>query len=230
MPSATGTTSTKIARRPIRTLVLVTVAGAAATAASAGLGLGSGPTKTAQADPGDTVLPIGSSQLLQSEDLVSIEVPLDTAKVVLNRNDDFSSCLGEGNPWTAVLQGSAKPVTVSWSSRRNANQGLSESIAQAKTPAEAKGYAKTLVDEAIGQCQGSKSDWDFHYGKTTSSPVGTGTATWALSYTGDSKRADGGVIVFSKGNNFGIMHVTGTWGPAGQTMESLAKVAVSRLA
>lgn len=228
MPS---TTRSKTTRRPIRSLVMatVTIAAAAVAATIASAGPGSAPN-LAQADPGDTFLPIGSSQLLQSEDLTSIQVKLDTAKVVLNRDDDFSSCLGEGNPWTAVLKGSNKPFTVSWTSRRQADKGLTESIAQAPTPAEASRYAKTLVDEAIRGCQGSKSSWDFHYGPTTSSPVGSGSATWALSYTGNSKRPDGGVIVFSKGTNFGILHVTGTWGPADQTMESLAKVAVSRLA
>ncbi|WP_020389778.1 hypothetical protein [Kribbella catacumbae] len=228
MPSATPSKTT---RRPIRSLVTVAaaVAAAAVVATIASAGPGSAPN-LAQADPGDTFVPIGSSQLLQSEDLTAIQVKLDTAKVVLNRDDDFSSCLGEGNPWTSVLKGSNKPFTVSWTSRRNANQGLTESIAQAPTPAEAKAYAKTLVEEAIGLCQGDKSNFDFHYGATESSPVGKGSATWALSYTGDSKRADGGVIVFSKGTNFGILQVSGTWGPADQTMESLAKVAVSRLA
>jgi hypothetical protein len=38
--------------------------------------------------------------------------------VVLNRDDDFSSCLGEGNRWTGVLRGSPRPVAAVWKSRR----------------------------------------------------------------------------------------------------------------
>ncbi len=168
--------ASKTTRRPLRSIVMATatIAAAAVVATIASAGPGSAPN-LAKADPGDTFVPIGSSQLLQSEDLSAIQVTLDTAKVVLNRDDDFSSCLGEGNPWTAVLKGSKKPFTVSWTSRRQANKGLTESIAQAATPAEAKRYAKTLVEEAIGLCQGSKSSWDFHYGRTTSSPVGSGS-------------------------------------------------------
>jgi hypothetical protein len=214
--------------RVLRTFAATVVAGAvAATAASIGLGWR---PSLATADPGDTFVAIGSSQLIQSEDLAAIQVTLDTETVTLNRDEDFSGCLGEGNPWTAVLPGAKKPFTAAWTSRKNKNQALYETIGQAATPAQAKAYAKTLLDSGIRGCQGSSSPWDFHYGKTSSSPVGSGTATWALSYRGSQTRAGGGAIVFSKGTNFGIIEVTGTWGPADQTMESIAKVAVSRLA
>ena len=82
----------------------------------------------------------------------------------------------------------------------------------------------------IRNCQGTKSKRDFHYGPTETSGVGSGTATWALSYRGDETSPDGGVVVFRKGSNFGFIQVSGTWGPADQTMESVAKEAVSRLA
>jgi hypothetical protein len=214
--------------RVLRTFAATVVAGAvAATAASIGLGWR---PSLAKADPGDTFVAIGSSQLLQSEDLTAIQVPLDKETVTLNRDEDFSSCLGEGNPWTAVLPGAKKPFTAAWTSQKHEDQALYESIAQAATPAQAKAYAKKLLDAGIRGCQGDSSPWDFHFGKTSSSPVGSGTATWALSYRGSETRPSGGTIVFSKGTNFGIIEVTGTWGPAGQTMESIAKQAVSRLA
>jgi hypothetical protein len=127
-----GTTPLRSSRGTARSLALTVTGVAAATAVSAGLALG---PSAAQADPGETRLPIGSSQLVQSEDLAAIAVPLDTETVALNRDDDFSACLGEGNPWTSVLPGSGKPVTGVWSSRRHQNQSVSEHIAQAKTPA-----------------------------------------------------------------------------------------------
>ncbi len=223
--STTGTTRSRTARRTVRSRALILAAAAAATAASAGLG-----PSVAQADPGDTVLPIGSSQLVQSEDLAAIQVKLDTETVVLNRDDDFSACIGEGNRWTDVLHGSSKPITAAWTSRRHSDQALYESIAQAATPTQAKRYAKTLLDAGIRDCQGKPRKWDFHYGPTDSARVGSGFATWAVSYRGDETRPDGGVVVFRKGTNFGFIEVTGTWGPAGQTMESVAKVAVNRLA
>jgi hypothetical protein len=46
----------------------------------------------------------------------------------------------------------------------------------------------------------------------------------------DDTRPAGGVVVFRKGTNFGIVQVSGTWGLADQMMESVAKVAVDRLA
>lgn len=183
-----------------------------------------------RADPGDTAEPLGSSRLVQSEDLAAIQVKLDKLTVVLDQDEDFSSCLGEGNRWTEVLSGSPKPVTAVWQSQRNEGQALSQTIARAKTPAQAKRFAKTLVQDGIKDCQqGKDQKWDFYYGKTDSSGIGSGFATWAVSYTGDNKLPDGGIAVFHKGTTFGIIQVSGTWGPADQMMESVAKVAVSRL-
>ena len=212
---------------PARSLALTVAGVAAATAVSAGLALG---PSAAQADPGDTFLAIGSSQLLQSEDLASVQVPLDTETVTLNRDEDFSSCLGEGNPWTSVLPGSSKPVTGVWSRQRHESPSVAEHIAQAKSPAKAKRLAARLVDVEVRGCQGKHSNVDFHYGPTTSSRVGSGFATWAPSYTGQARHPDGGVIVVHKGTNFGLVYVSGTQGPVDQTLESVAKVAVQRLA
>jgi len=230
MTHVTGINRTKrsrTTRRTIRSLAITLAAAATATVATAGLGLG---PSVARADPGDTFLPIGSSQLLQSDDLAAIQITLDTQTLVLNRDEDFPSCVGDGNPWSAVLPGSGQSISATWTGRRHDGAALYESIAQAKTPAKAKRYVKTLLDAGIRNCQGTKSKRDFHYGPTETSGVGSGTATWALSYRGDETSPDGGVVVFRKGSNFGFIQVSGTWGPADQTMESVAKEAVSRLA
>lgn len=216
---------TRTARRVTHSLALTLAAGALASAV---VGLGQGPS-LAQADPGDTFVAIGSSQLVQSEDLVAIQVKLDTETVVLNRNEPFSSCIGEGSRWTEVLRGARKPITATWTSRSKKSHALYESIGQAKTPAEAKTYAKTLVKAGIRDCQGGASPYDFHYGPTQSSRVGSGYAIWAVSYRGHSAKPDGGVAIIRKGEDFGIVQVSGTWGSAEQTMESVAKVAVDRL-
>jgi len=89
MTLVTDTNRTKrsrTTRRTIRSLAITLAAAATATVAMAGLGLG---PSVARADPGDTFLPIGSSQLLQSEDLAAIQITLDTQTVVLNRDEDF---------------------------------------------------------------------------------------------------------------------------------------------
>lgn len=218
-------------RRPTRrvTRSSVLMGGVLATAAAtltASLGLG---FSTVQADPGDTFVPIGSSQLIHSDDLASIRFRLDTANIELNRDEDFSACLGAGNPWTGVLPGSPKPIKATWTSRRHRDRALYESIAQAKTPRQAKRYTTTLVDEAVRACQGEPDRYDFRYGPTTTSRVGSGRATWALSYRGDNTRPDGGVVVFRKGANFGFIQVAGTRRSTAQTMESVAKSAVHRL-
>ncbi|HEY5820501.1 MAG TPA: hypothetical protein VIT20_00905 [Propionibacteriaceae bacterium] len=223
--SRTSAGRTHRTRRVVRSLALTLAAGAVASAA---VGLGQGPS-LAQADPGDTFVAIGSSQIVQSEDLVSIQIKLDTETVTLNRNNDFSACIGEGNRWTDVLPGAKKPVTAAWNSRSAKNKALYESIGQAETPAVAKSYANTLLKAGVRACQGTKSPYDFHYGPTESSSVGDGYATWAVSYRGTSTKPDGGVAIIRKGDKFGIVQVSGTWGPADQMMESVAKVAVDRL-
>ncbi|MET1004282.1 MAG: hypothetical protein ABWX96_01970 [Propionibacteriaceae bacterium] len=219
----TSTTRSATSRRRLARSACALVA--ASLAAAGSFWLGGAPT--AQADPGDTFVPIGSSQLVQSEDLAAIQVSLDTERVVLNRDTDFSSCLGEGNAWTTVLRGSPKPITSLWTRQGRDDRSVSESIAQAKDPAQAQRFATTLVNSAIRACRTPK--FDFHYGPIQSSSVGSGYATWALSYSGNERHADGGVVVIRKGTNVGFLQVNGTWGPADQTLESVAKVAVDRL-
>jgi hypothetical protein len=225
MTSSRTPRSSRGVRRTAAALAVTVVAAGATTLTSALIGVG---PSTAAADPGDTYVPTGSSQLVQSEDLQAIQSRLDTEKVVLNRDGDFSSCLGEGSSWTQVLPGSPKPVTGTWTRRKHQDQSLYESIAQAKTVAEAKRWEKTLVSSGIRACR--TPVYDFHYGPVQSSGIGSGHATWAVSYRGDEKLAEGGVAVVPLDKTVGFVQVNGTWAaPAGQTMESVAKLAVDRL-
>ncbi|WP_375423556.1 hypothetical protein [uncultured Friedmanniella sp.] len=227
MTSTSSPTPTSSSRRGRHALGRAGVAVAAAgvtTLASALLGAGPSP---AQADPGDTYVATGSSQLLQSEDLQSLQVPLDTAKVVLGRDGDFSSCLGEGNRWTDVLSGSPKPVTSVWTRRGHPGEQLSEHLAQAPTEAVAKKWEATLVSQGIKACR--KPTTDFHYGPVHVDGVGAGNASWAVFYRGNAKYAHGGVAVIREGVNVGFVEVYGHWGPSWQTMEGVSKQAVHRL-
>lgn len=212
------------ARRRLRAVTSTLLAGGVAAAVTASLGAS---TPAASADPGDTFVAIGSSQLVQSEDLSAILVPLDVETVTLHQDGDFSSCLGEGNPWTAVLPGSARPLTAVWTRKGHPDDQLTQRIAQASSVAKAKTWESTLVREGVKACR--TPTYDFHYGPVQTSRVGSGYATWALSYRGGSHRADGGVVVVRKGTNVGFLQVDGTWGDAGQTLESVAKVAADRL-
>ncbi len=224
------TTTSRTTRAPgrpkARSLALTVSAAAAATAMSLALGVAPQP---AEADPGDTFVRLGTSQLLQSENLTAIGVPLDTERVTLNRDQDFSPCLGEGNRWTEVLEGAPRPITAQWSRRGHDGQGLTEYIAQARTAAAAEQYADTLLRQEIRRCREGSSPFDFHYGPTRRSGVGNGTATWALSYTGNDANPDGGVVIVRKGTNFGVVYVNGAFGDAEQTLESVAKESVHRL-
>lgn len=211
-------------RRAAGALALALLAAGAGTVTS-GL-LGAGPT-VASADPGDTFVPTGSSQLFQSEDLDAAVVPLDSGHVVLGRDGDFSSCLGEGTSWTQVLPGSPKPVSILWTRRGHRDQTLAESLAQAPTEAQAKKWAATLVASGVQACR--KPTTDFHYGPVHTDPVGSGVASWAVSYRGKQTHASGGVAVVRQGTSVGFVQVSGSWGPSGQTMESVAKLATQRL-
>ncbi|GAA1845202.1 hypothetical protein ACFFOM_14140 [Microlunatus capsulatus] len=226
-PTADGRTPTRTpsrCRRALGAVAFAAVAAGATTLASLGLGAGLVP---AQADPGDTFVALGSSRLVQSEDLLALQIPLDTAKVQLGRDTDFSSCVGEGRPWTSVLPGSAAPVAGTWTQRGHRGPAISEHLAQAATDAQAARWARTLVDEGIRACR--TPGRAFHLGPLQTSRVGSGEATWALSYRGDRRTADGGVVVVRKGTTVGYLQVRGTWGPADQTLESVAKVATDRL-
>jgi hypothetical protein len=109
MTRSTNTTTSRSTtiRRAIASSACALVAAGSVAAA---LGVGAAPT--AQADPGDTVVPIGSSRLVQSEDLQAIQVTLDTERVVLNRDDAFSACLGEG-PGRSARCGPVRDTTSS---------------------------------------------------------------------------------------------------------------------
>lgn len=216
-------TSTRRAAAPRRMLAGL----ASAAVLAAGVGLASG-SPTAQADPGDTFVPLGTSQLVQSEDLSSIQLPYDTAAVSVARDGDFSSCLGEDNPWTSVLPGSPKPFRLTWTTAKG-HGALYETLAQAPTERDAKRFAKTLQAKAVRDCQGTRSPWDFHFGPTTTDPVGSATATWALTYKGSSSRATGGIVVLRKGTTVGLVEVTTPSRATNQQLESIAKVTASRL-
>lgn len=211
-------------RRTAGVLALSLAAAGVTTATSALLGVA---PPAARADPGDTYVPTGSSQLLQSEDLDSSLVPLDTATVRLGRDPDFSSCLGEGNRWTEVLPGSPRPVSAEWTRRKHPDEALTEYVAQAPTEAVAKHWAAVLVRGGIKACR--HPGYDFHYGPVHTDPVGAGSTSWAVSYRGTSTRADGGVAVVRLGTSVGFVQVSGAWGPSWQTMESVSKMAVDRL-
>lgn len=181
----------------------------------------------AEADPGDTYVPTGSSQLVQSEDLAAIVIPLDTERVLLGRDRDFSSCLGEGNRWTEVLPDSPKPVSSAWTRTKHRDETLTEEIAQAPDEATARRWEAILVQDGIAACR--TSQLDFHVGRLHRDNVGSGTATWAVSYRGQDQHPDGGVAVVRSGVNVGFVEVNGRWGSVWQTMESVAKVATNRL-
>ena len=114
MPTTTSTPQRTTGRRSVRTVALTVAAAAAATLTTLALGF---TPQAAQADPGDTFVAIGTSQLVQSEDLSSILVPLDTASVELNRNPAFAPCIGGSGRWTQVLKGSPRPIAAYWSRR-----------------------------------------------------------------------------------------------------------------
>lgn len=224
MSPSTTTRSPRLSSRAGAVAFAVVAAGAT-TLASAVLGVGPTP---AQADPGDTFLAIGSSQLVQSEDLAAIQVRVDTEQVNLRPKGDITSCPGAGHSWTQLLPGSGKPLTATWTRRGHDDETLFEAIGQAKTEAQAKRWEKALVRTGIGGCSTPTSN--FSYGATSSSNVGSGHATWAVTYSAGETSPEGGVAVIRKGTNVGFVVVSRNWGPADQMMESVAKVSVDRLA
>lgn len=197
---------------------------AAGSAVTASTLLGAAPP--AQADPGDTFVAIGTSRLVESEDLESIQLDLDTETVTLGRDGDYSPCLGEGNPWSAGLPGSPAPIDAVWTHQGDDGEVLGEKIVQAASPGQAKRYARTLVDTELRGCRTPR--FDFHYGPRRSTRVGSGHATWALSYPGDARRPDGGVVIIRKGSTVGFLQLS-TSEASHQALESVAKVAVARL-
>lgn len=221
--NSSATTRPRSLGRRLRPLALVTAA--AGVAATLIVSLTATPP-TAGADPGDTYVPIGTSQLVQSEDLASIELPYNSQKIVLGKDSGFSNCLSGTTTWTQLLPGSAAPITATWRQRGHHGE-MVELIAQARTETQAKQWEAKLITSAVRACTGSDKGW--HYGSVHHDRVGNGEASWALLYTGTRRHADGGVVVIRKGTDVGFVDAEGDWAHPGQTMESVAKVAVDRL-
>jgi hypothetical protein len=210
--------------RGLRSLALTVSAAAAATALTVSL---AGSIPSATADPGDTYVPTGSSRLVQSEDLQAIELPYDSAQVTLGRNQSFPSCRGKSTSWTSLLPGSATPVAGTWSQRGHSGK-LRELIAQADDEAEARQWESTLVRSVLTACGGTKTS--PQHGPVHHDSVGSGRATWAVLRTGTPAHAEGGVVVIRQGTSVGLVMAYGDWRSPTQTVESVAKISVDRLA
>lgn len=223
IPTHTAVTPTSGARL-LRSLALTVSAAGAATALTLSL---AGSIPSATADPGDTYVPTGSSRLVQSEDLEAIELPYDSARVSLGRDQSFPSCRGRSTSWTDLLPGSPTPVAATWSQRGH-NGKLRELIAQADDEAQARRWEAALVRSALTDCGGSKSS--PQHGPVHVDSVGSGRATWAVLRSGSPARAKGGVVVIRQGTSVGLVLAYGDWRSPTQTVESVAKVSVDRLA
>ena len=205
---------TNKARRVLRALALT--AAAAATATCLG----------AAADAAPPQPPFGSSSLLQSEDFNDVAVKLDVETVSLYGGQGLDACSGETRMYD--ITHSDVETGATWTSLRNPDQLLTETTARAGSTADARMFAKTLTNQ-LRTCQHEpKGHW--YYGKARSLTVGTGSATWFMTYDGDgSTYPTGGVAVVRDGNTFGVLELTAPSGSPVKTVKALTAAAVQRL-
>lgn len=180
---------------------------------------------TANAAPEPALYAFGSDSLLASQDFHDVGVRLDEQRVQLFGGQALSACSGEKTLYSVAGREVAE-VGARWTSLRNADQLLTETVGRTATRAQATTLARRLTAE-VKRCQDEPAG-HWHYGRTRTLKVGSGSATWMLTYGGDGI-VSGGVAVIRDGNTVGILELTSPSGPAKKTVQQVVTAATERL-
>ncbi len=220
-----------------RVLAAVSAAGLAAGLAAAGLGIGS-----AQADTAPR--PMTSQALLQFSDIQRAGLAVDDARLG-TRGDQYlgdagrfdEGCLGEKTMRNITSSkaypapGDAKAyVDGAWTSTRDKEIWINESVAQGADAASTRRYVKTLLAEIrdVASCEQDPAQGN-HYGAGRTATVGTAKVTYFLDYTMTGETDGGGVAVIRDGRRFGYVSLMSATGRPGAVLKRLALAAADNL-
>lgn len=195
---------------------------AVAAAATAAVGLSGLGIHAADASPAD---PIDTVNLIQGQDFSGFKDnvgELNQQTTDLYGAHGVSACTGEDGLEKLTGNKDLTSIGSTWSNSDGESDGLiTESIAEAKTPAAAKASAKKVL-KALKDCQQEpKGHW--HYGKAQHIPTKNVDLFYLDSVDGNGK-VTGGVSVMQHGNRFGVVEVQQSEGATGNGDDAIKNV------
>lgn len=223
----------------------VATSGLAVGLVCAGLGLQPTPAHANPTPAGANPRPaLTSTALLQFDDIQAAGLAVDSAELG-TRGDQLlgdagrfdEGCLGEKTMRNITgakdypAQGEAKAyVDGTWTSTRDKDVWLSESVAEGRDRTSTYRYVRQLTEEIliVRDCEEDPAQ-GHHYGRARTVQTGGVTATYYLDYTSDGRSDGGGVAVIRDGNRFGFVDLMSARGKPGKVLKALAVRAARNL-
>ena len=226
----------------------VTTSRKAALAATATIGVVAGLLGTAggaaQARTDNATAPMTQASLLRFDDITRARLAVDGAEIG-TRGDQLlgdagrfdEGCLGEKTMRNITSSksypapGDARAyVDGTWTSTRDKDVWLSESIAEGRSAAATSRYVRTLLAEVrdVRSCEQDPAQ-GHHYGAAHTVKAGSATGTYYLDFEADGTSAGGGVAVVRDGNRFGFVDLMFGNGKPGTTLKRLTVAAAADL-
>jgi hypothetical protein len=188
--------------------------------------------------------PMTQASLLRFDDIHRAGLAVDSAELG-TRGDQLlgdagrfdEGCLGEKTMRNITSSkdypapGDARAyVDGTWTSTRDKDIWLSESIAQGRTTAATSRYVRTLLAEVrhVRSCEEDPAQ-GHHYGAARTIKAGSATGTYFLDYETDGSSDGGGVAVIRDGDRFGFVDLMFGKGRPGTTLKRLTVAAAQRL-
>jgi hypothetical protein len=187
--------------------------------------------QAAQAGQAATAAPVGTSNLIQSEDfggIIDVVGELNHQSTNLYGDDPVTIC--DRYDDLEALTGNKHLTSLSsvWTnSDGETNAKMKEAIAQAQTKSAAKAAAAKVL-ATLRDCQ-QMPPGNWHYGQVYHGPLRDGDHVWMDIISGKGK-VTGGVAVMLEGNRFGVLEVTSTAGDGDDAIKDAVLPAEERLA
>jgi hypothetical protein len=198
----------------------------------------------AQARVDTAAPPMTQSSLLRFDDIARAGLAVDDATLG-TRGDQYlgdagrfdEGCLGE-KTMRNITGSKAYPAPgdatayfdATWTSTRDKDVWLSESIAQGRDAASTSRYVTNLLTEVhdVTTCEQDPAQ-GHHYGPAHTVKVGHATGTWFVDHQSDGTSDGGGVAVIRDGTTFGFVDLMFGRGEPGTTLRSLTVAAARDL-
>jgi hypothetical protein len=198
----------------------------------------------ADARTGVAASPMTQASLLRLDQIDGTGLAVDTAQLG-SRGDQLlgdagrfdEGCLGE-KTMRNITGAKAYPapgparayLDATWTSTRDKDVWLSESIAVGRSASATSRYVGTLLQEIrdVVSCEQDPAQ-GHHYGAARTVKVGTATGTYFVDFASDGTSGGGGVAVIRDGNRFGYVNLMFGRGTPGTTLKRLTVAAARDL-
>ena len=184
------------------------------------------------------------ASLLHFDDISRAGLAVDSAELG-TRGDQLlgdagrfdEGCLGEktmrnitGSKDYPAPGGARVYVDATWTSTRDKDVWLSESVAEGRSAATTSRYVRTLLAEIrdVTSCEEDPAQ-GHHYGAAHAVKAGSATGTYFVDYESDGTSDGGGVAVVRDGNRFGFVDLMFGRRKPGTTLRQLTVSAAADL-